>query len=262
MGIGTWQGNKGGNGQGLCKFAIDAIAEGGEVDYEDNIVYAIGNSCATGIAEDANLMNNTLANEMKAAFGSDDSDYDLIYKQIDLEDNGNNRTLGQTDISLRKNGKIKSIIIWLDSEFLNHGTDVAIFSTIIHENMHALMFYQLDNMEIAPDNPNIDLSILANQWSEVVAENSGGPLGPTELAYTQHEIMSGLVDTMAEYIENFASNKGYNMNLTQAKALAWLGLDDSVAWTIMDQNLKNTYENIIDYEVTNFEILAIGTECN
>ncbi|MDF0714738.1 hypothetical protein PY092_01140 [Muricauda sp. 334s03] len=117
-------------------------------------------------------------------------------------------------------------------------------------------------MNIAPDDPNVDFSILADQWSKVVAESNGGPLPPNELAYTQHEIMSNLIETMAEYIESFSSNKGYNINMIQAEAMAWIGLDDSIAWTVMDQNLKETYENIIDYEIANFDILAIGSECN
>jgi len=241
--------------------ALDAWMDGGEVNFEERIIYNLENDCVKTIAEIANTMNMGLANDMQNAFGVF-SNYDLIYKQTNLVDDGNTKTLGQTDITLGNNGKIENITISLDSGLLNSGTDIAIFSTIIHENMHALMFYQLDMLKIAPDNPNIDFSILADQWSQIVAESSGGQLPPNELAYTQHEIMSNLIDTIAGYIMDFASNKGYNMDIIQAEALAWIGLDDSVAWTIMDQNLKDTYENIIDYEISSFEILAVGTECN
>ncbi|WP_136465638.1 hypothetical protein [Flagellimonas onchidii] len=231
------------------------------VNVTEKIDNQITNPCAARIVNNANIADNSLTKDMKKAFGNDDSNFDLIYKQKDLPTNNNHQTLGQTNVSLR-NGKIDNITIWLDSDFLKKGTDVSIFSVVIHENMHALMYYQLDRKGIAPSNPNVDLSILADQWSKAVAQNSNGVMPPDNLAYTQHEIMSGLVDTMAGYISNFAKSKGYQIDSSQALALAWVGLEDSVAWTVMDSDLKETYEDIIDYETTGFEILSVGTKCN
>ncbi|UII78018.1 hypothetical protein [Flagellimonas sp. CMM7] len=217
--------------------------------------------CASKLIGIANVADNKMANDMRNAFGRDNSGFDLTYKYKDLPDSNNETTLGQTDVTLKSNGRIQNMTIWLDSDFIKQATTVSIYSVVLHENMHALMYYQLDNKSIAPNNPDIDLSILADKWSKVVAESSGGPLPRNQMAYAQHEIISGLVDTMAGYIRNFTRGSGYQIDTVQATALAWVGLEDSIAWTVMDEDEKETYTNIINYERTGFEILSVGTKC-
>src|SRR5690606_6025870 len=158
---------------------------------------------------------------------------------------------------------IKSMNITFDNSYLDLATDISIFATAIHENIHALMFYQLDQMNITIDDPQIDYSILANEWSKAVAtRQSDGNLGPSHLEQQMHEIMAGLVLDMANIIKDYADNKGYTIGETQAEALAWAGLQGSVAWAVMDEYLKETYESIIDYDATSFEILSVGVACN
>ena len=60
----------------------------------------------------------------------------------------------------------------------------------------------------------------------------------------------------------YADNKGYTISNTQAEALGWAGLQESVAWAVMDEYLKETYESIINYDATSFEILSVGVACN
>jgi len=212
----------------------------------------------------ANSMDNEISNQMKDAFGSNDSNFDVVYQNGYLsQDNQNETILANTGAQVGENNRINEITITLNDDFLEMGTDVAIFNTIIHENIHALMLFQLDKMEIAPDDPNADFSILADLWSEaIVLKDAQGNVGTNALEAQMHEIMSDVISTQAEIVLDYALTNGYNMNLTQAEALAWSGLQSSVVWTVMDEFVKETFDNIISYETSGFEILAVGTKCN
>jgi hypothetical protein len=251
-------GGGGGNGEQIPTIIDD------ELVLEDKIDNLISNLCAKNIVDEANSMDNEISNQMKSAFGSYDSDYDLIYQNDSIpEDNPNEITFASTGAKVDENNRINEITITLNNDFLKVGTDVAIFNWAVHENIHALMLYQLDKMEIAPDDPNVDFSILADLWSEALAlKDAQGNVGTTALESQMHEIMSGVISTQASIVLDYALSKGCDMSIAQAEALAWSGLQSSIAWTVMDEFVKETYDNIISYEVSGFEILAVGTKCN
>ncbi|WP_420399524.1 hypothetical protein [Flagellimonas sp.] len=222
-----------------------------------------GYPCTEGIIGKALSAELDVWGTMKDAFGNDDSDFDITYKHKVLEDDREGRlTLGETHVTLA-NSRISDMTIYLNTTYLNLATDVSIFATVLHENVHALMLYQLDQKGIVFDNPeNLDMAILADKWSAEVAKIQNGPMPPNDLAYAQHRIMVGVVDVMADYIQTFATTRNYGIDEIQAEALAWTGLFDSIAWTLMDPLVKESIENLIEYETTGFGPLAIGTKCD
>ena len=245
--------------------AIDAVMDGGSVDVEDKIINTITFPCPSDVVEEANKADNPIAQRIKDTFGNQDGP-DLFYSNTDIpQDNPDGHVLGRTIPTTNSQGNIMRINIELDNDFLIDATDLSIFATVIHENIHALMYYQLSNAGITIANPNIDYSILANEWSKHVAHvQAGVPQDEilTDLAILQHQIMGDLVLESAQIIQNYGILKGYNVSDNTAEALAWAGLHDSVAWTLLEEIVKENYKNIIDDENTGFEILAIGSPCN
>ena len=53
------------------------------------------------------------------------------------------------------------------------------------------------------------------------------------------------------------SSKGYPMDDFIAEAISWSGLQSSIAWTLMDEGLKDTYRNLIDYEATGLKFYRL-----
>ncbi|MDO6471004.1 hypothetical protein [Maribacter sp. 1_MG-2023] len=245
--------------------AVDALVNGGTVNVDDRIINTITFPCPSDVVEEANKADNPIAQKIMDSFGSQDGP-DLFYSNTDIpQDNPDGHVLGRTIPTTNSQGNIVRINIELDNDFLIDATDLSIFATVIHENIHALMYYQLSNAGITIDNPNIDYSILANEWSKHVAHvQAGVPQDEilTDLAIQQHQIMGALVLESAQIIQNYGNLKGYNVSDNTAEALAWAGLQDSVAWTLLEEIVKENYKNIIDDESTGFEILAIGSPCN
>ncbi|TLP80799.1 hypothetical protein [Maribacter sp. ACAM166] len=249
--------------------AIDAVMDEGsvdvDVDVDDRIINTITFPCPSDVVEEANKADNPIAQKIMDSFRSQGGP-DLIYSNTDIpQDNPDGHVLGRTIPTTNSQGNIMRINIELDNDFLIDATDLSIFATVIHENIHALMYYQLSNAGITIDNPDIDYSYLANEWSKYVAHvEAGVPQNQilTDLALQQHQIMGELVLESAQIIQNYGNLKGYNVSDNTAQALAWAGLQSSTGWTLLDEIVKQNYKNIIDDESTGFEILAIGSPCN
>ncbi len=219
--------------------------------------------CQTSIITQANIDDNKVADAMKKAFGeSSNTEYDVVYRNANiLQIDGT--VLAQTVPKVDSSDRINNITISFDNQYLKEGTDLSIYATTIHENVHAIMMYQLDKMDITINDSNVDFSILADEWSKAVAnKQANGNVGSAALAHQMHEIMSSWVQDMASILSDYASGQGYDLSELEAEAIAWTGLQESVAWTVMDEESKELFENLIDYEATGFEVLANGTKCN
>ncbi len=228
------------------------------------IINEIDDPCVTEIINTVNSINNDVGEGMLEAFGGDDSFVNLTYKNGNLIQNGGT-VLARTDFTSDANGVLSSITITLSNNYIATATDISIFKTVVHENIHAYMFYQLATAGITVDNPNGDLSILADEWSQYVAQRELGiPHDQTnvDLQTQQHEAMSDLVTDIGKMIKDYATSKGYDIDDFTAEALAWSGLQETVGWSLLDNEIRETYEDIIDYESTGFEILAVGEPCN
>ncbi len=246
---------------------IDVFVDGGGgiVNFDDRVIITVTPPCPAEVIESANNSDNLIGQKIKDAFGDDDAPT-LFYSNEDIfQDNPNGMVLARTIPTVDNEGNITNIKIELDNDFLMEATDLSIFATVIHENIHALMFYQLSNAGINIDNPNIDYSDLANEWTKFVAHvQAGVPQEEvlSDLAIIQHQIMGDIVLESAQIIQNYGNSKGYGVSENTAEALAWAGLQSSVAWTLLDETVKENYTYLIDYESTGFEILAIGSPCN
>ena len=248
----------------FSKEAIKALKAGREVDFEDRVINTITFPCPADVVENANKTDNPIGQKIKDAFGNQNTP-DLFYSNEDIpQDNPDGRVLGRTIPTTDSQGNITRVKIELDNDFLLEATDISIFATVIHENIHALMYYQLSNAGINIDDANIDYSALANEWTKYVAHlQAGVPQDQilTDLEIMQHQIMGDIVAESAQIIQNYGNSKGYGVSENTAEALAWAGLHTSVAWTLLNETVKQNYRNIIDDESTGFEILAIGSPC-
>ena len=202
---------------------------------------------------------------VKEMFGDEDSDYDLTYRNVDelIVFADGSRGEAETDWEVDANGKIISIEIRFDDLFLENATDVAIFTTILHENMHATMFYQLNQADVPINSDSDNYLILAEIWSNYVAEiRLGEGEDRSRIAQYQHEVISELIDKMFPLVKQFAIDKGYNINDTQAEAICWVGLAGTTAYDELEDSLKETYDRIILDEFDYFDVLAIGKKCD
>jgi hypothetical protein len=129
--------------------------------------------------------------------------------------------------------------IKLRDSFLTSGTDLAIASTVIHENVHAILYYfrYTDYIYTMFENPTYQ-NLLDAYISKLIA------LGHQPAFYTgnqQHDFMAEIVGYMATTIKAYGESKGYNLPNSYYNAMAWQGLT-----RIEDPNdPENTIENPI-----------------
>ncbi len=142
-------------------------------------------------------------------------------------------------------------------------TDLGVFATTLHENVHAMMFYQLNRGDINIETDDVEFSVLADAWSEAVAmKQNNGEVGTTTLGYLQHDIMADLINEMAKIVKEYSDSKGYGMSEFESEALMWMGLQSSVAWATMEKELRGAYELIFSTEIDGFAVLKIGKKCD
>ncbi|WP_420320390.1 hypothetical protein [Flagellimonas sp.] len=223
--------------------------------------------CQSEVINIANFIDSPITETVLALFAGNTS-MELEYKLGDFEQEFGSNTVARTSYELDSNGNIKDglITITYDTDLFNSATDLSLFSTTIHENIHAILFAHLDLNLIDINDENGDLSALANEWAEqeAVVRAGGNPddIPLLTLGALQHEAMSDLVSTMQDALRTFGESRGYLLDDFYYEALAWQGLEETVTFATLSEEEKDAIRNIIANEITGFEILAEGTSCN
>ncbi|MFD0863103.1 hypothetical protein ACFQ1M_12885 [Sungkyunkwania multivorans] len=81
----------------------------------------------------------------------------------------------------------------------------------------------------------------------------------------QHEIISGMVDDIANVIKSYGESKGYELDDFTYEALAWGGLGETYGFSFLDDEIQSAIDYINQFEnnVNNqYEGSYEGSPCN
>ena len=160
--------------------AIEALRNGLNVDFIDRIINEIDKPCQANIVNEAKESDSNITELLNITFGGN-IEFPLIYRNELLPTNADGTTpLARTNYSWGNNNSISDIEIIFNNKFLDKGTDIAIFSTTLHENVHAILIQLVDKGVITTSNQNLDYIILAEEWAKIEADRR---LGGTRLTY-------------------------------------------------------------------------------
>jgi hypothetical protein len=134
--------------------------------------------------------------------------------------------------------------------YLATGTDLAIATTTIHENIHSILLflYQTDTFPNISENPTYE-QLMQAYIAETVS-NGNTP----EILLTgnpQHDFMAQFVGNIAEAIKAYGISKGYSLPDSFYNALAWSGLTDTPTFhnlypfTDSNGNINPAYDYIL-----------------
>src|SRR5690606_4381664 len=89
--------------------AIEALENGGEVDWEDKIIILVDKPCAAVVIKDANSLDNEIGQRMREAFDNDETDYNVNITNGNVPQTDPNKTkIAETYPILNEDGSIKS----------------------------------------------------------------------------------------------------------------------------------------------------------
>ncbi len=262
-----------GGGQEDCDAVVDDLMDirervinghiAEEID-DLSILNQVDNPCVSDMIEHLKDVNTPLKNSINEIFGSENSAYNLRYVNVDsiIVFADGSRGAAETDWEVDYSGKITSVEIRFENQYLEQATDLGIFTTILHENMHAIMMYQLDRAGVSFGQNGGNYETLAEIWSRYVGEIRRGKDENRKLInYYQHEVMSELVEEMAPIILEYGLLKGYDIDSFKAEVIAWSGLTGTTAFEEFEENDAGQYEFLIDSENNYTEGWSIGTKC-
>lgn len=104
--------------------------------------------------------------------------------------------------------------IYLSTDHLLNSTDLSIATTVIHENLHAILLYLMYNQGLYTIDDNPTYSQLLNDFSFEVGHD------PNE----HHIFMTNYIQNLADALKSYALSKGYNLPDSYYTAMAWQGL--------------------------------------
>ena len=216
-----------GYSQGDMDFAEQAalaMCGGGEVDYDENIIY--DNSlndypCHKKIIKDAINSCSPLSQLVLNLFESNDG-VNLIIKASDLGpiNSGPNASTTPTS-SYNSNTQTCDITITFNENYLENATDISIARTSIHESLHAILIYLFEQDLLYSPNGNI-----IEGFEGFVDAYINYQLGlPSNLNTAHHELLVIFVEDIAESLSFFSVEHGYNnYTFEYYKKMSWSGL--------------------------------------
>jgi hypothetical protein len=236
--------------------AINALKQGGEVDFPRNIIYAFNMPCQKQIVKD--IIDNC------SPFTN------LIYQTFNTDDRANIKfTIGSNlddapaaTSSTYSGGSEKPVItIRFDTDYLNTATNLSIVAATLHELVHAyLMSLYIKGTLVAT---NSEYETLLNAYILFYANQSQETFDPLDEA--MHDAMEDFINPMANSIYNYALSKNISgANPDFCLKLAWGGMHGYNLFTqslTLEQQQQQQYETVTAIEQENASG-AKGTPCN
>ncbi|KAF2516863.1 hypothetical protein E0W68_11650 [Flavobacterium salilacus subsp. salilacus] len=203
--------------------AIEDIENG---DIPDNIINAVTGECQANIVTDAYSVCSGLNTIFLDIYEGSDT-YNVVYKRSAILEPD---VAGRTDLLSKTTNssgqQIYSFVIYLNNNYVNTATDISIATTVIHENLHAILLYfrtiGLTNINSSNLTYNPTYVELIDAYTNKLIELGNAPFLSGGNAH--HEFMSYLVDNIAESIKAFGLSKGYQKPDSFYYAMAWQGL--------------------------------------
>ncbi|WP_420603012.1 hypothetical protein [Flagellimonas sp.] len=228
------------------------------------IIFKIDDSmyCQKKVIFSSTINDNIISQLISDVFDKKD-EFELEYSTADLTG-----SRAHTDFELDSNGNIDKFVIVFDNKFLEEATELAIYGVAIHENIHALLYYFIENGNITEDDELSDLSSLAEEYVKYKVSKERNETYPTNyMNYYHHQALSFMVEDIADAIEEFGEARGYNLDHEYYEYLAWNGLEmtSTFATQFSDPeeqgNFELAVENVVDAESTNYLGMAEGRPC-
>jgi hypothetical protein len=196
------------------KAAAKALAEGGEVDFEERIIYDLPNKpCQSNILQNLTAVSSPFTDLINQTFNINDQT-NLEFSSTDIQ-NGN---YAQTDPRPAGSQQSYYISIAFDNTYLDTATDLSIAATALHEMVHAYLInlYMTGQMSAQSDNYNDLLNAFIAFYDNMVQDTAN------TLDNEIHNAMIDFIDQMANSIYNYATaNNISGVTVTYSEKLAW-----------------------------------------
>ncbi|MEZ4793773.1 MAG: hypothetical protein R2783_10005, partial [Gelidibacter sp.] len=229
MGEVTMEWNVGMNAATFATAAIEAVCNGGEVDFEESRINGIklGSNlpnCASSMVLNFMLKNpenstsTLLIDKVFSALGNgmpiNDRDFITTFRVGNISGNG------ATTVVYNPTTQKYEATVTLSQNLINNGTKLAVAKTILHESIHAFLKYTAKQFPLLFTNPDGDFSTLVAAWQVHNDEN-----------YAQHVYMANLIEDMATDLGLFTSEQYFypdpfisSVSIAYYEAVAWSGV--------------------------------------
>ncbi|MFD0964553.1 hypothetical protein [Pseudofulvibacter geojedonensis] len=221
--------------------AVSALCNGGDVDVAKRIVFNIPNDCHEKIIKEAFNNTSDLTQHVKDVFEGTNTYYVYEINQGVITNDQFNNPRGGATTGLPTGDYNCVITTTINTWLLSGGdpsrdewegaTDLSIAKTVIHESLHALLVYLLDNGDLNSSFPNPTYVQLAEAFAHHQAVNNQE--SGQALNVLQHEYMVSFVNAVATALQQVGQNLGYNNPYSYYQKLAWSGsLESSQSYPI------------------------------
>lgn len=256
VGIITEYLNDNSTGVGFAEEAINALMDGGEVDFENRIIdrITINMPCQKQIIKDILAVSSPFTNVIKQTFNSSDN------VNIRLQ-NGNfgagNATTDPPTLNEVNSGSYIIDILY-DNSYLQNASDLSIVATTLHELVHAYLITLYFKGDLICENPSYGnlLTAFINFYQD------NDQVTFDEYDNQQHNAMADFMNKMANSIYNYAQLKNIHVTPEYCYKLA-CGTNTGTASFANTYNTTQQleYNNIYTHE-QNGDTQAQGTPCN
>ncbi|WP_034060999.1 hypothetical protein [Lacinutrix jangbogonensis] len=220
-------GNQGSYNQSDIDFAEQAtlaMCAGGEVDFDDNIIY--DNSlndypCHKLIIEEAIGTCSPLTQLVLDLFESNDGS-NLIIRTEDLGPANSSSNANTTSTSTYNPvTNTCDITITFNENYLDAASDISLARTAIHESLHAILIYMFeqDLLYSYDGSPMGDFEDFVNNYINY-------QLGlPANIGVAHHQLLVDFVEDIALSLSTYSLQNGYaNNGFNYYKKMSWAGL--------------------------------------
>lgn len=227
--------------------ALNALMTGGEVDFDENIIYSVDGECHKSILKKLVEVYSPFTAMIKNVFGESET---INVKFWNGDNNGNPAS---TNPIYSGNTNDYTINIKFDTDYLNTATDLSVVAVTLHELSHAYFISQYLEGNLNSSSSNyVDL----NNAFIAFYENSTQDTFDT-FDNEIHNAMNDFIQKMANAIYNYAqSNDIPNVTQDYCISLAWGTMHSTTLFSEMltteeqmnAQNIVITEQNNNEYD--------------
>lgn len=208
------QNNKSPEAKDFIKEAISAGIEGGEVDFEDRIIYNLSDRpCQDAIIKSVVGVSSNFTNAINSTFNTNDR-LNLKFTSLDISSGDPARTAPFPQGSQAS----YSINIQFDNNYLDKATNVSIASNALHEMVHAYLInlYITSQMSAQSDNYNDLLNAFIAYYDNQVQDTA------TTLDNEIHNAMKDFINKLAQSLNQYCiDNNIPNTDLAFCEKMIW-----------------------------------------
>ncbi len=244
--------------QGFVVQAIDALMNGGEVNFDDKIIVKASfideYPChADVVMQSANVCSDFNIQFLNAFESS--QEYYVNYDQNDpITDDGLSGNLAVTRSLLGCTASICNSNITFNNSYFDTITNLGLASAAIHENAHALLYYLWHSQEITVDSTNPTYAELSTAYCNALASNDPNNDGTGQtLSVLQHQYMVDHISLLGDTLKNYGESVGLTLTNEFCKKLMWSGTLTALPNFTQEYTIEERYDisSMIHAELNN-----------